>query len=450
MADQLDLQLESPVWTVTGLTAEIHRLLSRNFNDLRVAGEISSYKVWQSGHAYFTLKDAGAQIRCVLFRNSLRYMKFRPQDGLAVVARGSVEVRQERGEYQFIVSGLEPQGFGELQLAFEQLKQRLAAEGLFDQDRKRPLPPFPERIGIVTSPRGAVIRDMLSVLRRRWPGVQVRLYPTQVQGEGAVEGVCEGLRYFSESDWADIVIVGRGGGSLEDLWTFNEEVVARAIASSAVPVVSAVGHETDFTIADFVADLRAPTPSAAAELVTPSAIERLQRIDSLRTHAVRAARYRLAELNRRLSERGLDRAETLVSRRIGRGAQRVDELDYALRIAVRRRLAEASERWRGLDRRLSRLDLRLRLNAWKQRLDALERRLAERMRFKLTGAQRRLDPLEARLNALSPLNILERGYAIVEDAYGRILKRSADTSPGESIQVRLHEGRVRAEVTETE
>lgn len=450
MADQLNLQLESPVWTVTGLTAEIHRLLSRNFNDLRVAGEISSYKVWQSGHAYFTLKDAGAQIRCVLFRNSLRYMKFRPQDGLAVVARGSVEVRQERGEYQFIVSGLEPQGFGELQLAFEQLKQRLAAEGLFDQDRKRPLPPFPERIGIVTSPRGAVIRDMLSVLRRRWPGVHVRLYPTQVQGEGAVEGVCEGLRYFSESDWADIVIVGRGGGSLEDLWTFNEEAVARAIASSAVPVVSAVGHETDFTIADFVADLRAPTPSAAAELVTPSAIERLQRIDSLRTHAVRAARYRLAELNRRLSERGLDRAETLVSRRIGRGAQRVDELDYALRIAVRRRLAGKSDRWRGLDRRLSRLDLRLRLNAWKQRLDALERRLAERMRFKLTGAQRQLDPLAAQLNALSPLNILERGYAIVEDAYGRILKRSADTSPGESIQVRLHEGRVRAEVTETE
>ena len=268
MLKQEPLSPSEGVLTVTALTAQMQRLFTREYGDVRVAGEISGFKVWTSGHAYFTLKDAGAQIRCVLFRGAMRYLRFRPADGLAVVARGSVEIRAERGEYQLIVTGLEPQGYGALQLAFEQLKQRLAEEGLFAAERKRPLPRFPRRIGIVTSPKGAVIRDMISVLRRRWPAIEVRLYPAQVQGQGAAAEVCAGLDYFSRTAWADVVIVGRGGGSLEDLWTFNEESVARAIAACATPVISAVGHETDFTIADFVADLRAPTPSAAAELPT--------------------------------------------------------------------------------------------------------------------------------------------------------------------------------------
>src|SRR6185503_5282443 len=227
------------------------------------AGEISGLKLAASGHYYFTLKERDAQVRCAAFRSSHRFWKFKPQDGMAVLARGRIDVFEARGGYQLIVEMLEPQGLGALQLAFEQLKKKLAAEGLFAPERKRALPRFPRRIGIVTSPRGAAIADMVQILSRRFPGIHIRLYPVQVQGEGSIEDVCRGIQYFSRSQWPDLVIVGRGGGSLEDLWTFNEEAVARSIAGCRMPVISAVGHETDVTIADFVADLRAPTPSAA-------------------------------------------------------------------------------------------------------------------------------------------------------------------------------------------
>jgi len=228
------------------------------------SGEISGSKTASSGHCYFTLKDQDAQLRCVCFRQSLRYLKVKPQDGMAVLARGHIDVYEARGEYQLLVEAIEPQGHGALQFAFEQLKKKLAGEGLFDAARKRPIPRLPQRIGIVTSPSGAVVRDITEILSRRFPGLHLRIYPASVQGEGSVEAVCRGIDYFSNSGWAQVVIVARGGGSLEDLWTFNEESVARAIAASSVPVISAVGHETDFTIADFVADLRAATPSAAA------------------------------------------------------------------------------------------------------------------------------------------------------------------------------------------
>src|SRR5580693_1657234 len=242
-------------------------LLSEHFTDIWISGEISGTRLPSSGHYYFTLKDQTSQLRSVCYKMTARYLKFKPQDGVAVLARGRLDLYDARGELQLIVEALEPQGHGALQFAFEQLKKKLAAEGLFDASRKRPLPPLPERIGIVTSSTGSVIRDILQILERRFPGRHIRIYPAQVQGEGSVEQVTAGIEYFSRTGWADVVIVARGGGSLEDLWTFNEESVARAIAESAVPVISAVGHETDFTIADFVADLRAPTPSAAAELV---------------------------------------------------------------------------------------------------------------------------------------------------------------------------------------
>ncbi|MCC6540309.1 MAG: exodeoxyribonuclease VII large subunit, partial [Bryobacterales bacterium] len=258
------------VYSVSELNAAIRGILNRSFADVWISGEISGLKLAPSGHAYFSIKDAEAQVRSVCFRGTLRFLKFRPQDGVAVLARGKVDVFEPRGEYQFLVEWLEPQGLGALQLAFDQLKKKLEAEGLFAAERKRALPRFPQRIGLVTSPAGAVIRDMIHVLRRRWPGVHIRLYPALVQGIGSLEEVVAGLEHFGRGDWADVVIVGRGGGSLEDLWTFNEEAVARAIAASKVPVISAVGHETDFTIADFVADLRAPTPSAAAELAVPN------------------------------------------------------------------------------------------------------------------------------------------------------------------------------------
>jgi len=367
-----------------------------------------------------------------------------------VVARGSVEIRAERGEYQLIVTGLEPQGHGALQLAFEQLKRRLAEEGLFAAERKRPLPRFPRRIGIVTSPKGAVIRDMISVLRRRWPAIEVRLYPAQVQGQGAAAEVCAGLDYFSRTGWADVVIVGRGGGSLEDLWTFNEESVARAIAACATPVISAVGHETDFTIADFVADLRAPTPSAAAELATPDRREVAGRIQTARHRLERAVRYRLALARQRVQEQGIGRALRGLERRLARGMQRVEESGDALRTAMEAKLAGRRRTLDGLSRRLRESSPRLKLARVAARLARGREALAEAMKRRLALVDRRLGRSEARLEALSPLRVLERGYAIVETAGGRVVRRAAETQPGDLLRVRLHEGRVTARVEEKE
>lgn len=424
-------------------------MLSRRFDDVRVSGEISGYKVWNSGHAYFTLKDEGAQLRCVMFRGPLRYLRFKPADGLAVLARGSVEVRQDRGEYQLIVASLEPQGYGALQLAFEQLKRKLAEEGLFEAERKRPLPAYPMRVGIVTSSRGAVIRDMLTVLGRRWPGLHVRLYPAQVQGEGSVEAVCAGLRHFSEGGWAEVVIVGRGGGSLEDLWTFNEEGVARAIAASSVPVISAVGHETDFTIADFVADLRAPTPSAAAELVVRDRSEVLRGVDAAQTRAARAARFVLASASRRLIELGMERSAALVARRIGRAMQRVDESEQGLTGWLRAVVDARVRCWRTVDQRLRAHDVRVRIESVKALAERIRARLDELAGRKLAAARGAFDPVAARLQALSPLGVLERGYAVVETNSRAIVRDAAAVARGERLNIRLAKGRLDAVVEDS-
>ncbi len=309
----LSWEPERRIYTVKSLTAEMRALLAERFADIWVAGEISGARLAASGHYYFTLKDGEAQLRCACFRPVARYLKFKPQDGIEVLARGRIDVYEARGEYQLLVEALEPRGAGALQLAFEQLKKKLAAEGLFDPARKRPLPKLPRRIGIVTSPTGAVIRDMLNVLGRRFPGLHIRLYPAQVQGEGSVEQVVRGIEYFGQSGWPEVLIVARGGGSLEDLWTFNEEAVARAIAACPVPVISAVGHETDFTIADFAADLRAPTPSAAAELVVPTRDSLAGQIAAGLDKLARAMRYRLARAALRLEQQGLGRATAVFS-----------------------------------------------------------------------------------------------------------------------------------------
>lgn len=326
--DQMKLSLESErrVFRVSELNAAVQALFETELRGIWVAGEISGCRVAASGHYYFSLKDQHSQIKCALFKGAARFAKFKPQDGLAVLARGNLEVYEARGEYQLIVDLLQPQGAGALQLAFEQLKKKLAAEGLFEAARKRPLPKLPRRIGVVTSPAGAVIRDMLQILERRFRGLHVRLFPAQVQGEGSIEQICHGLRYFSEGGWAEVVLVARGGGSLEDLWSFNEEPVARAIAACRMPVISAIGHETDFTIADFVADLRAPTPSAAAELVICTRQSLLEQIGACRAKAAQAIRYRMLMSSRNLHQRGVDRALTLVHRTLTRRAQRVDEL----------------------------------------------------------------------------------------------------------------------------
>jgi exodeoxyribonuclease VII large subunit len=393
---------ERRILTVGQLTGIVRELLGETFGDVWVAGEISGVRLASSGHYYFTLKDSSAQLRAVAFRNAARTLRFKPQDGMAVLARGRIDVYEARGEYQLIVEAIEPQGLGALQLAFDQLKKKLAEEGLFDQARKRALPRLPQRIGVVTSPTGAVIRDILHVLGRRFPGLHIRLYPALVQGEGSVNEVVRGIRYFSESGWADVVIVARGGGSLEDLWTFNEEAVARAIAACAVPVISAIGHETDFTIADFVADLRAPTPSAAAEVVICTRQELLDRIQAS----------------------------------LGRMHQ-----------SLRLRLAEARRRLQTVTTRIMRRDVRLRLaRAW-QRIDASGARMAELMRARLARERGRVDLANAHLTQLSPLKILDRGYAIVQTGAGLILKDPADSPPGTALVIRLARGLIRGQAT---
>jgi len=332
-----------------------------------------------------------------------------------------------------------------LQLAFEQLKKKLAGEGLFDASRKRPLPRFPRRIGIVTSPRGAAVADLIQILSRRFPGLHLRLYPALVQGEGSVEEVCRGIEYFSRSGWADLVVVGRGGGSLEDLWTFNEEAVARSIAGCAVPVVSAVGHETDVTIADFVADLRAPTPSAAAELVAPRREDLLDRIAAARAQSAQTLRYRLAMLERRLRQQGVERALGVLHRRIGRGLQRCDEQEFRMREHLRTAIDMRERRRRALETRLQRFDVRPRLAADRRRLDTARTWLARSLTAQMARRWSASDQLAAKLSELSPLRILERGYAIVSNETG-ILKEAAAAPAASRIHVRLAHGELDATV----
>ena len=442
---EFDLFPQRRVFTVSELNAAIRALLDQEFGEVWVSGEISGLKLAASGHYYFTLNERDSIVKCVAFRSSHRYWKFRPQDGLAVLARGHIDVYEARGEYQLQVELLEPQGIGALQLAFEQLKKKLAAEGLFAPERKRPLPRFPRRIGIVTSPRGAAIADMVQILSRRFPGLHIRIFPAQVQGEGSVEEVCRAIEWFSRSAWPDLIIVGRGGGSLEDLWTFNEEAVARAIAACRMPVVSAVGHETDVTIADFVADLRAPTPSAAAEMVICTREELLERLNTCRSKAVQAMRYRLAMWERRLRNQGVDRALGVLHRRVGRGLQRVDEQEYRLRERMRLAIDTRNRARRALDDRLRRFDVRPRLAAAARRLEAADTRAAGTIRLRLGRHRSRLDQLAAKLSQLSPLRILERGYAIVSNQSG-ILKDPAAAPAGSRIHVRLAHGELDASV----
>jgi len=433
-------------FTVAELNARIRGLLGDEFDDVWVAGEISGSKTAASGHCYFTLKDHDAQLRCVCFRQSLRYLKFKPQDGMAVLARGHIDVYEARGEYQLLVEAIEPQGHGALQFAFEQLKKKLSEEGLFDPARKRPIPRLPQRIGIVTSPSGAVVRDITEILSRRFPGLHLRIYPALVQGEGSVEAVCRAIEYFSNSGWPQVLIVARGGGSLEDLWTFNEESVARAIAASTVPVISAVGHETDFTIADFVADLRAATPSAAAELVICPREQIFDQLTVFDHKLLQATRYRLAMAARALHERGVERASAILHRNVGRLQQRVDELDYRMRA---RALAAASVRRKRLEDftgRLRSLDLRLRIARARRRLEAADTAAAQLIHLRLSRAHGRLNPLIAHLTQLSPLKILERGYAIVTNDAGVIVKQPTDAPVDSKVNIRLADGRMAARV----
>jgi exodeoxyribonuclease VII large subunit len=433
------------IFSVSELNDAIAGLLGEEFDDIWVSGEISGAKVLGSGHCYFTLKERDSQIRCALFKGTARFMKFQPRDGIAVLARGRVDVFAPRGEYQLIVEQIEPQGHGALQLAFEQLKKKLDAEGLFARERKRPIPMYPKRIGIVTSPRGAVLSDMLHVMERRFPGLHIRVFPALVQGEGAVDEVVRAIEYFSRSAWADVLIVARGGGSLEDLWTFNEELVARAIASCSVPVISAIGHETDFTIADFVADLRAPTPSAAAELVIATKQELLNRIAERTRVLTQALRLKLALLGKRVQKQGAERSEAMLHRAINRRLQVLDDKDARMRAALRRIVAGLSGKRVMLEQRLRYFDVRPKLERDRNRLGTLHAGELRAMERLIAGKKRRWENGLARLEQLSPLRVLDRGYAIVQKKSGGVMKDPAAVEPGTALEIRLAGGTLEAE-----
>ena len=353
---------------------------------------------------------------------------------------------EQRGEYQLIVEQLEPQGAGALQLAFEQLKKKLETEGLFSSDSKRALPRLPRRLGIVTSSTGAVIRDILHVLERRFRGLHIRVFHTLVQGEGAAEQVCRAIEHFSDNAWAEVVIVARGGGSIEDLWTFNEEAVARAIRACAVPVISAIGHETDFTIADFVADLRAPTPSAAAELVICTRDSLLELIQGSHQRILRSTRYQLLTYCRRLQERGLERAEALMHRSINKRAQQVDDLESRLRSVPQQLIAVHSKRLAALDCKLQALDSRVQISQARSRLEIAESQLIGRSRSMLWKQKQRFESLQAQLSQLSPLAVLGRGYALVKRNDGTLVRSVEQTAVGDSVIVQLGDGQLRTRV----
>jgi len=486
-----DLAPQRHIWKVSELTEQISALLEGAFRDVWIEGEVSNYHAAQSGHLYFTLKDARAQIRCVCFRDQVRGLKFRPEDGLHITVRGSLGVYEPRGEYQVYVSYIEPVGLGALQLAFEQLKKKLEAEGLFDEERKKPLPILPRCIGIVTSPTGAAIRDILRVLKRRFANLRVQLYPVKVQGEGAAGEIAAALKYFNREKVADVLIVARGGGSLEDLWAFNEEIVARAIGSSDIPVITGIGHETDFTIADFVADLRAPTPSAAAEIVVRSRQEFESHIQAYFRDLVKEMRYLLSERRHRMrdlaSHRGFRQVEVLIRRR----HQQLDELSSELGISLRRQLALAQQRLAkgsaqilsfdlraraavlrrtieqqrealraGLERvvtrkqrrfaassvRFAQSDLRARVEKLRRAVDERFGNLRARIDRALVAKRRRLEAAALQLEERSPFQLLERGYAIAYDAAGNLLRSPDQVGLGDDISVRLAGGQLDATV----
>jgi exodeoxyribonuclease VII large subunit len=437
------------IFTVAQLTARIRSLLEREFFEVWVEGELSNCKMWNTGHMYFTLKDRQAQIKGVIFRSSLLRLRFKPQDGVRVIARGRVTVYDPKGEYQLLCEHMEPEGVGARQLAFEQLRERLAKEGLFAQERKRSLPVLPRKIGVVTSLEGAAVRDIIKVLLRRYPNAHIVVRPTRVQGDGAALDIARGLRAIGKVPGIDVVIVGRGGGSIEDLWAFNEEVVARALAGCPVPTIAAVGHETDVTIADFVADVRAPTPSAAAEMVVARKDDFCGHIDRLSHRLAVTMRGRVHRLEAQLRTLEARTGYTGARGRLAMHGRHVAELQADLHRTLRARLADRERRYRTLRLTLETVDPRRQLEVTRTRLVADEARLDAVIRRKRHALDARLSSLAARLDALSPLAVLGRGYAVCWNAdRTKIIRDAASVETGAEVQVTLERGTLQCKVEE--
>jgi exodeoxyribonuclease VII large subunit len=435
------------VLTVSDVTAEIRTAFESGFGELWIEGEISNCRVWNTGHVYFTLKDPTAQLKAVMFRTAYRYLKFKVEDGLHVVARGRLSVYEPKGEYQLVCEHLEPHGRGALQLAFEQLKRKLHAEGLFASARKRPIPALPRKIGIVTSLDGAALRDILKVLSRRHPNAHIVVRPVRVQGEGAAEDIGKALTALAKVPGVEVIIVGRGGGSIEDLWAFNEESLARTIAACPVPVISAVGHEVDVTIADYVADLRAPTPSAAAEMVVTAKEEFRARIDRLHGRLQAAMRSDIERRRHALhlltSRRGLAGWRV----RVAMQGRHVSELTHGLRRATTALLARRAREHQARTARLEARDVRRGLAAIRARLAAADSRLHVIAGRVHERAGARVTALAGRLETLSPLAVLARGYAVCWNAdRTAIVRQASAVAPGDLVRVTLHEGELDCEV----
>lgn len=448
--DQLGFTFRPPerrVWKVRDLVAAVRTHIEREYSDAWVEGEISNFRAPDSGHLYFTLKDGNAQIRVVMFRSSARLLRFRPADGLQVVVRGRVTIYEDRGELQISAEYIEPKGAGSLQLAFEQLKAKLEAEGLFSAERKKPIPQLPSRIGIVTSPQAAALRDILNILERRHHSVNVLIFPAQVQGDSASHEVTAGVRYFNQHANVDVIIVARGGGSAEDLASFNSEGLARTVSASEVPVISAVGHETDFTIVDFVADLRAPTPSAAAELVIRSRQEIEEQASTLEERLSRAIRYRLLMHRQALTELSQHGAFARMMEVIHQRQQKLDDLIHRMELAERRLLEQMHRRWETISAAVRHYDLRLVLSGMRKELDSWTTALVAVTRNVLLQHRVRSERLQTALESLSPLAILGRGYALVFDSEGKLLKDASKVQIGDEVSARLAHGQIQAAVT---
>jgi exodeoxyribonuclease VII large subunit len=447
--DQLGFRFQPPerrVWTVRALVASVRSHVEREYSDAWVEGEISNFRAPDSGHLYFTLKDGNAQIRVVMFRSAARLLRFRPADGMQVVVRGRVTIYDDRGELQIAAEYIEPKGAGGLQVAFEQLKAKLEAEGLFAAEGKKAIPTLPARIGVVTSPQAAALHDILNILQRRHHSVNTVIYPAQVQGDFAAVEVAAGIRYFNSSRSVEVIIVARGGGSAEDLAAFNDEKLARAIAASEIPVISAVGHETDFTIVDFVADLRAPTPSAAAELVIRSRADVENQAEAVRDRLVRAMERRLLQARHALTERAQHGAFARMMDLIRQRQQKLDDLTYRLERGERQRLEQVRRRWEIVSATVRHYDLRRMLAGIRAELEAVTSAMAAAMRNQLLQNKVRLERMARALETLSPLAILDRGYALLFDSAGHLLKDAAQVHAGLEISARMARGEIQATV----
>jgi exodeoxyribonuclease VII large subunit len=456
----------SAPWSVRDLVNDLRQHVEAAYADLWVEGEISNCRAAPSGHIYFTLKDGEAQLPVVLFRRQAQLLRFQPQDGLAVLVRGRVSIYESRGQLQLIAETLEPRGAGALQLAFTQLKARLLAEGLFDAGRKRPLPAFPRSVGVITSTSGAVLHDIVKIIRRRHARLNLLVYPATVQGPECAASVAAGIRWFNQiqrkksqrkinqpgqlSTQVDLILIARGGGSLEDLAGFNDEALARAIAASALPVVSAIGHETDFTIADFVADLRAATPSAAAELITAAQHRIEERVEALGARVRRAIRYQLMLARQRLTALSIAQIQSRLQTLIGHRAQRLDDLRHRIALVANRRLRARVSQLAALAARIERQNPAVRLALARRRLEAASQSLNRLARTPIAARAARFDRATARLEALSPLAVLNRGYALVYTADGRLLRDASEAHPGQTIRARLATGSVTVEVKSTD